>query len=274
VDKVLAKIPYDQILNIALTKSTKLPALVNTGACAQAINLIDTEIMPVFDEYFGRKKYDKNLHSVFEIWMKTYLILANALVLQGNNRAFEVLEIVSDIIERYKIEDQIFVCKYKIALAAAYTMKGEVEKSDEIIAATMDNMMDSEIILRRNLVSVINRFIKKEYDGLQEQMGEIVMYAGHVGDTFTKNILKVLLGKLFFERGDSETAMKIYNEQVEYFAKEKQAIGALLSWYLIAQADEEHALEITIKAIEVAQNPNIDNYIFANLLNEKLLKYS
>jgi tetratricopeptide (TPR) repeat protein len=181
------------------------------------------------------------------------------------------LDIVADIIDRYKIEDRIFITKYKITLAAAHTMKGDIDKSDEIILTTMDDLMDSEIILRRSLVTIINRFLKKEYQNLPERMGEIVLYASNAGDSFTKNILKVLLGKLFFEQGNILEALKIYNEQIEYFAKEKQAIGALLTWYLIAEADPQNALEIIINALEVAKNPQIDNHTFANLLNKKMI---
>lgn len=49
------------------------------------------------------------------------------------------------------------------------------------------------------------------------------------------------------------------------------ALGALLNWYLISDAtlitDGPYAAqEIAMQALEVAENPKIDNYFFAVLL--------
>jgi tetratricopeptide (TPR) repeat protein len=268
VDTVLAKIEPERALNTALLKTAKLQALFNIGNCGEIINLIDNEIMPVFNEYFGKKHAEA---FVFETWTKTYLLLANTLILQGNKRAFEVLDIVKDIIERYKIEDLSFLCRYKTALACAHTMQGDLPQSDEILKQL--NVPDdlSEAILLRNLAVIINRLITRQYEGLQEEMHSVVMYANNIGNNPIKNIIKVLLGKILQDKGQIQDAMKIYNKQAEYFAKEKNTTGALLSWYLIAKADPENAAEVALKALEAAQDPKIDNMFFANLFNKILL---
>lgn len=41
-------------LEIALVKCTKLNALLYIGNCGQIINMVDNEIMPVFDSYLGK----------------------------------------------------------------------------------------------------------------------------------------------------------------------------------------------------------------------------
>ena len=107
VDSVLKRTKPDNKLEIALLKTTKLNALLNIGNCGQVVNMIDTEIMPVLDEYLGKKlKCNYSLQFLYETWLKTYLILANALTLQGNDRSFEILTILFDIIERNNIEDE------------------------------------------------------------------------------------------------------------------------------------------------------------------------
>ena len=105
-------------------------------------------------------------------------------------------------------------------------------------------------------------------------MFDAVTYANNTGDNFTKNILKVYLGKMFFDKGNSQQAMEIYNEQITYFAKEKIATGALLSWYLIAQATEkpQNAIDIAVQALDIAKNPNINNYFFIIKLKTLLAK--
>ena len=71
--------------------------------------------------------------------------------------------------------------------------------------------------------------------------------------------------------------MEIYNDQIAYFAKEKMAIGALLTWYLIAEATlitegPQNAMEIAEQALQVAQNPKIDNYFFVILLKTIIIE--
>ena len=109
-------------------------------------------------------------------------------------------------------------------------------------------------------------------------MFHVVTYAHNTGDNFTKNIIKSLLGKVFKDTGKIDNALNIFNEQIAYFSKEKMAIGALLTWYLIAEAKIEtaayEAADIAAKALEVAQNPKIDNYFFAVLLKIVLAKAS
>ena len=107
----------------------------------------------------------------------------------------------------------------------------------------------------------------KDYEGIQEELFEAVTFANNIGDSFTKNILKVLLGKVFRDNKQAQHALEIYNEQVTYFAKEKMALGALLSWYLIADAtiiteNSRSAIDVATQALEIAKNPNINNKFF------------
>lgn len=277
VDNVLKKLKPGQELECALIKTTKLSSLLDIGNCGEVINLIDNDILPVLDSSLARPKLNKTipLGFIYETWLRVYLVLATALALQGNDRSFEILTILFDIIEKHKISDSLFICKTKLVLAYANTMKGDFSTSDNILEDInriyREDVMDSETISRWNLIFIINKFMRKQYDGLQEILFDAVTFANNTGDNFTKNILKVLLGKIFKDKQQAKHAIEIYNEQITYFAKEKMALGALLSWYLIAEAtiiteNPKNAIEIASQALEIAQNPRINNTFFIIML--------
>lgn len=282
VDTVLGKISQKSDLDIALVKCTKLPSLLTIGNCGEVINMIDNEIMPVFDGYLGKPytKEDIPLDFLYESWLKTYLVLANALILQGNDRSFEILTIIFDIIERNSVSDENFIAKCKIALAFANTVRGDINSSEKILEESLKlyrQSMDNETIIRWNLVNILNSFAKKHYEGLQEDLFQIVTFANNNNDEFTKNILKSLLGKIFKDNNQTKKALEIYNDQITYFSNEKMAIGALLNWYLIADATlvtsgPAAAQEIAMQALEVAENPKIDNYYFGVLFKMIIAK--
>lgn len=283
VDTVLDKFTEESTLKKALLKCSKLRALLAIGNSGQIINMIDNEILPVFDEFFKTKPDNKDAQTelVFESWVKTYLILAQALTLQGNNRSFEVLTILFEIIDNNKIEDELFICNCKLTLALANTMKGNFEVSQKLLAETLSlskaNKMDNSTIILWNFIDIINRFAMKKYDNIQQDLFQIVTFANNNGDNFTKNILKVLLGKYFKDSNEPKHAMEIYNDLIVYFAKEKMALGALITWFMIADVSlviegPDSAIDIASQALEVAQNPKIDNYYFVILLKIVLAK--
>ena len=162
-------------------------------------------------------------------------------------------------------------------------MKGNFKASEQMLEEVLklyrENVMDNETILRWNFINIINNFFRKNYDGIQEDLFQVVTFANNNGDNFTKNILKTLLGKVFKDNENAKQAIEIYNDQIAYFAKEKMAVGALLTWFLIADATlvtegAQKALETAEQALEVAQNPKINNYFFMILFKMVIAKCS
>lgn len=279
VDNVLKNIPPEQShdLERAMVKTAKLEALLNIGNCGEVINTIDNDIMPVLDAYISKPALNKSIPpaSIYDTRLKTYLALASALAMQGNDRSFGVLQELFAIIDKCKINDSLFECKTKLTLAWANIMKGDFSTAQRILNDIDKeyslNDLDCETISRKNLIQIVNRFMLKQYDKVREALFEAVTFANNIGDNFTKNILKTLLGKIFKDNRQAKHALEIYNEQVTYFAKEKIALGALLSWYLIAQATmivetPKNAIDIANQALEIAQNPRINNTFFIILL--------
>ncbi|MFA7659328.1 MAG: hypothetical protein WCY19_07830 [Candidatus Gastranaerophilaceae bacterium] len=278
INSTIEKLDDSFELEIAMLKSRKLDALLNIGNSGEIINLIDNEIMPVFDKYIGAKPHKNiSIKSLYKAWLQTYLVLANALVFQGSNRSFEVLSTLFELFQKNNFDDKLFICKAKLALAFANTIKGEVEASEEILGEIIKvyktDIMDNESISRWNLINILNNFMHKKYSGLKEELFQVVTFANNINDNFTKNILKTLLGKLFKDEENAKRALNIYSEQITYFAKEKNAIGALLAWYLIAETNlvvegPEKSLEVSQKALDVAQSPKINSYLFTVLYNK------
>ena len=282
VDNALESLSEDKKLETVLVKCSKLKALLAIGNCGQMVNLIDNEIMPVFDEILSQEytREDIPLAFVVESWLKAYLLLAEALIMQGDDRSFEVLTKLFDIIDRYNIQDDDFSYKCKLALAQANTMKGDYTTSDKILEELMTmhervNMSDSSIV-KWNYINIMNNLMRHKYKDIQDDLFHTVTYATNCGDNFTKNIMKSLLGKVLKDNDKTNKSMDIYNEQIAYFSKEKMAIGALLTWYLIADAklfdEPREAADIAEKALDVAQNPKIDNYYFGVLLRIVMAK--
>lgn len=273
-DNVLRKLKDGQELERALVISSKLSALLDIGNCGEVINLADNDVLPVLNQFLAKPKLNKMfpLGLLFDSWLKVYLVLSTALALQGNERCFEVLKNLFTIIDKHKINDKQLIARAKIVQAYANTMKGDINTSMQILRNVdsdyRDNYMDDVSVSRLNLVYIINRFLLKDYENLRQDLFEAVTFANNAGDNFTKNILKTLLGKVFKDENKAQQALEIYNEQVTYFAKEKMALGALLAWYLIADAtivteNSKSAIDIASRALEISVNPNIDNYFFA-----------
>ena len=283
-DAVLEFVPQEKVLERAFVKCSKLRPLLAIGNCGQIINLIDNEIIPVFDEVLKRNDYDRAdlpLSFVVETYMKVYLILAEALILQGNGRSFDVLNFLFELISRNNVQDKDFICTCRLALARANTMKGDFEASEKILGEVIKQSeveeISEECVVRWNFVNILNNVFRNKFKDMQGDLFEIVMSADNLGDNFTKNVMKTMLGKLFKEQNKLPEAMKIYNEQIAYFSKEKMAFGALLTWYLISEITfiRDGALaakEIAEQALEVALNPKIDNRFFEVLLRSILSK--
>ena len=277
-DSVLNKLSDDMELERALVKSRQIRPYVCLGNYGQVVNLVDTEIMPVFEKYLakGRNTHVISISDLYKQWVETYFDFAEALTFQGDSRMFDIIKLIFEIIEKNKITNPLTLCRVHLALALANTVKGDIKTSEKILDDILKEFpldtMDSFIVSRWNFVDIINKFRKHDYDSIYSELFNVVAYANNVNDNFTKNILKTMLSKILKEKNDTKKALEILEEQVAYFAKEKIATGVLLSWYLIAQIKlvtkgTQFALDIATKALDIAQGPNINNYYFIALFN-------
>lgn len=278
-DNVLNKIPDNMELENTLIKSREVRPLLRLGNYGQLINLVDNEIMPTLERFLSKGKNTRivTIKELYQIWLEVYFDFAEALTFQGDNRMFEIIQLIFEIIEKNKISSPEILCKAHLSLALANTIKGDVKTSERILDDILKeyplDSMDSFIISRWNFIDIINKFLKKDYNSLYNELFNVVAFANNSNDNFTKNILKTLLAKMLNDKNETKKALEILEEQVAYFAKEKVATGVLLSWYLIAEIKlvtkgTQFALDIATKALDIAQGPNINNYYFIALFNK------
>ena len=278
-DSVLNKLPETMELERTLIKSRQIRPLLKLGNYGQLINLVDTEVMPIFEKYLskGRNTQVIPIKELYLTWLDTYFDFAEALTFQGDSRMFDVTKLIFDIIDKNQITDIAILCKAHLALALANTVKGDLNTSEKILDDILKqyplDSMDSFIVSRWNFIDILNKFAEKDYDSLYTELFNVVAYANNVNDNFTKNILKTMLAKMLRDKNETKKALEVLEEQVAYFAKEKIATGVLLSWYLIAEirlvtSGTQFALDIATKALDIAQGPNINNYYFISLFNK------
>lgn len=259
-------------LHLALIKSRKLKALFYVGNCEEAINLAANEVLGILEEALSRSSDDMNFMTmVYESWLESNLMMANAYSIQGNERAFEIINNVLEVMQVNKLESKYYQTKADISKALAYTVVGKIKKSFEILDSVANNYKDdllsSEFLSQWNLIYIINKVLTNQVANLREELFSLATFANNTNDNFSKNIIKTILGYIIQKDGNLAKALEIYNDEITYFAKEKIATGALLGWYLIALVTlttegAERALDIASKALEVAQNPKISNYNF------------
>lgn len=279
IETVLNKLPDEMNFEKTLVKSRLVTPLLRLGNYGQLVNTVETEILNSLEHVLskGRDTSLIKIKDLFEIWVGVYFDFAEALVFQGDNRAFNVIQTIYEILDKNQTTEPVFLCRINLLLALANTIKGDVQSSNKILddmlkEYSLDNM-DSFIVSRWNFIDILNKFFLKDYNTLHSELFNVAAYANNINDNFTKNILKTLLAKILKENNQTKKALEILEEQVAYFAKEKVATGVLLSWYLIAEiklitSGTQFALDIATKALDIAQGPNINNYYFIALFNK------
>ncbi len=278
-ESVLNKLPAEMKFEKTLIKSRLVKPLLRLGNCGQLINTVETEVLADLEKVLSKGKDTPQIKikDLFEMWVGVYFDFAEALVFQGNNKSFEVIQNIYEILDKNQATEPALICRTHLLLALANTIKGDIKTSSKILddilkEYSLDNM-DSFIVSRWNFIDILNKFFEKDYNTLHTELFNVAAYANNVNDSFTKNILKTLLAKMLKDNNQTKKALEILEEQVAYFAKEKVATGVLLSWYLIAEiklitSGTQFALDIATKALDIAQGPNINNYYFIALFNK------
>ena len=278
VESALNLMPQTMLNEKLLTKTRMIEPLLKLGNYGQLKILAETEILPDLEKLLHKRKNIEliPLKSLFELWVNVYFDYAEALISQGNAKMFEVIQIIYKILDDNKITDTNLVCRAIVLEALAYTISGNFKQSSKMLADllneyTFDNL-NTTIISKWNFVDILNKIFSKDYSNINSELFNVVAYANNVNDVFSKNILKTLLAKVLMDNNQHKQALTILEEQVTYFANEKIATGVLLCWYLITRVKlvtkgTQFALDIAVKALDIAQGVNINNYYFITLFN-------
>ena len=277
VNNVIPLIPDNFPVEVAMMKSREIKALEFLGNTGAIVNMIDNDILPVLEGALNNKIICKTISTddIFETWMKTLLNLAYALVVQGDTRSFKVLNMLLNAYTTNQVNSNQFLIKIQTTLAFANTLSGDIRTSIKILDDILSKEEEIEPYSMSfiNLVSIFNRYFMNKEDLSYDELFQAAQYADNIGDDFTKNILKLLLGRLMQDRSSVKEAANIFTKQIEYFADKQNAIGVLLGWYFISKAKmvvdgPAEALDIASKALDIAESANISNHYFSLLLDK------
>lgn len=280
VDMVLKYVQEpDKKLEKALVKYKKLYAMFCIGNAEEICNTANNEIIPVVEKALANEIPTNgiSMNVIYETWLECNLTVAMALISQGNNKSFAILDLIDEIIAKNNIQNKNYLQRVKLARALAYSIQGDLKKSEDILIAfsqeTAKEVVEPEIISLWNFINILNKLYRQDWQNIKTDLYSVVTFANNYNDVLVKNLLKVFLGKILQEEGNLSKALNIFNEQVTVFAKEKIAAGAFLCWYYIARLTlvtdgSEKSLNIAQKALEVAKNPKISNYYFMVLLKK------
>lgn len=280
-DVALSAIPENEYtIEKALIASKKLNALLYLGNSEEIINLSNIELISTMEDALAKTNLSKMISDerIFDIWFNTNIDLATAYAIQGDKKVFEILSKVDDALYKNHIENSNQKRKILITKALAYSIRGEIKLSSDTLTVIKSDYsteeMEEDYILRWNLINIINKIISKDYKNLIDEMFQVTTFADNINDLFSKNLLKLMLGYIIQTKSkNTNKALEIYNEEIVFFSKEKIATGALLCWLLIANISlitqgVDFALDIAKKALDVARNPKINNYIFIIALKQ------
>ncbi len=276
-------------LERALIKTRKAEALLYTGNFEEVNTIVNTEINPALQEWLKHpKKNDfSSLREIYNSWIKANIILLEALAEQGNPAVFELIDAVEKEVFKEKRKDKIIldtkiVVKLKLATAFAYTIKGYLGLSDEILQSIVKDFSyaidDSKLVSKWNAIDIFNKILKNDFDEkIKDDMFEAVAFANNCGDNYNKNLIKTLLAHVLLEEGNPLKALEICAEEMTWFSKEKIALGALISWYISAKATlitngADKCIEICEKAINITESVKINTTFFKVLFQTLLAK--
>ena len=273
-------------LQRALIKTRKLGALLQIGNWEEISIIVNNEINPSLQEFLRKpKKVDFSTYEdIYVSWLYSNIVLANAYALQGSSLAFELIEeLEKEVFRNKNPRDRRENIELKIDLALttalAYSIKGCVKVSDEILQSIVKDFSwaieDSLLVSRWNTIDVLNKVIKHDFDKINNELFDAVTFANNCGDDFNKNILKTILAHVMVEQDAALKALEICSEQMTYFANEKLALGALLSWYVSAKAtmstnNYDKTIEICDKSLKISQSAKI-NCTYFTILFQKVM---
>ncbi len=286
-DKALSKIDRSQMpFETAILKYCKLEALFALGRFDEVIMLSKIDIIPVIKQFASRNRTVSGLtpEEINYILSDARLIYYSASGLKGNK---DIVPEIDDLINiasvqgLTSIEARANAVKQflEIIQGKGQTKTNEIEKINKLAL----NLAEPEII---HLYAGMLRSILLLIEGKTEEFAmtaDALLRLAEISKEFNfQCIIKFLVGKVFFDRGETAKARSIYYELLDYCSQTKLALPMLIGWYFcskleIKTGNIEKASEIIEKALEVSKKPEINNNImsalFFELISEiKLLK--
>jgi len=278
-DKALSKINQENSpLEYALLNYCKLESIYNSGKIEEAIYLAKNDILPALKTAISKNKSIPGLSTdeLNYIEIETSLILAKSFAAQGNKEAVIISN--SLVYKAKELGIKKIEVQAKLVEALYKALQGEKKSVNvilEYLKPLISQMTDNNIKLYWGFIKLLTDILSGNFDAAKSIISSIIVIAEENRDYNILALTKLFEGKTYKEEHDLENAKTLYNDVLVYCSERKLALGALLGWYLYAEAEitdsnVEKAQEISEKALEIAQRPGININFFSMLLQRQL----
>lgn len=277
-DKALSLINKQEMpLEFALLSYSKLEPLVNLGKLEEAIILASHDVLPILINAFENKETlaDLSIKELAFIMLESELLLAKALVFQGNKAALHTLQSVAS--KAVDLEMINIEAEARLLESIFKTIQGDTKSTTamlEYLKTIIPKVKNkSSIKLYWSISNLLLKLIDGNADEVNNIAFTVLAIAQEIRDYNIQALAKYVIGKLLKDARTFDNANTMYNDTIQYSSEYRLATAALVGWYLIAdirltQGDFENGITIALKALDIASKPNINNHLFKALLNK------
>jgi tetratricopeptide (TPR) repeat protein len=281
-DKALSIIDQKKYeLETILLNYYKLDATYNLGRLEETIVMANNEVLSSLNNYISSNQTIKGIEvdDLVNIEYESALAIAKAYVCQGNKQA---LDLTKNIAEKAQKDSKTeYEIQALLLNALFYSLQGNISESNNILEEVKPkfNVINApeKLKLYWYFVAIISSSTNGHFQQAKDLCEVAIKMANIFKDYNLLTLLRLILGKCFEEFGRPAEAHVFYEETVNFASEHKMATGALFSWYLAANQEltagvPDRACEIAERALEIAQKPNINNFIAEILLNLLIAK--
>lgn len=282
IDKSIEYIdPSKMPLELALLKFIKLKFLVQTGYLGEAVNLIQSDIMPSLQKgVISQNEFsDEEYEVIQEAVLKSQIMLIKALSLQGNKNYYNVLELFVSNSPDEKSQIEVFVID-----AMHQVLNGMPEEAEKSVEKTLSIVQNLElenkesILLELELIRLLSKALYSENVNIAREIPVIAQKSRVLHNSFVYNCIQFLFIKQMMDNRDYGNAANMTSESLNYFASQKIALFAILGWTISSKIqslmeDNNQAISIAQQALDVASKPQIQNNYFIAHLKKLLAEY-
>jgi len=267
IDMILSADTGMQPIEKAIILSKKMPALFVLGNCEEAINLANNDLLPVLEEELSKNNNSEQMVELFDIWFDVSVSLANIYSLQGNSVSLSYIANIEETLKMNNFQNEQYSIRLTLAKAFANVISGNINECFIALNSLSEAELNNNKLYQSdyNIILSLAKIISGQSESLKQKLYEYAMYSDDNFDEFGKHVFKMIFAKLLFMSGDYLKSIEIFNEELNFFAKEKIVTGALVSWLYISSINLktgsiESAENMALKALEVAQNPKFSQY--------------
>ena len=275
VDMVISSEAALQPFEKAVILSKKMNSLFTLGNCEAAINLANNDLLPVFEEELSKTDDYERIEKLFDMWFDVSITLANTYSLQGNIQSFNKIANIEETLKMNNIQKTEYTTRINLSKAFAKAVTGSVSDCFRLLNDIPKNNLagDNRLKVQYNLILAFAKVLSGGSDEICQKLSEYIKSSDASSDKFSSHMFKLMSAVLLFNSKDYQKSIEIFNEELNFFAKEQIVTGAIVSWLYIARinlinGNVDSALNIADKALEIAQNPRFSQYHAAIYLQE------